>query len=139
MNAQLIDYIKKYLPEEVWEEASKYDIPVNFVQNMPDLIALIINSKSIDTVQEKTSWFALLPLMNDEQIARLNDILTREKAKLSEIQQKFDKDNVEVKKKYLMKRQQVNQNLWVQKTKEEEAAAAQQDTAQADELISKIT
>ncbi len=106
---------------------------------MPDLIALIINSKSIDTVQEKTSWFALLPLMNDEQIARLNDILTREKAKLSEIQQKFDKDNVEVKKKYLMKRQQVNQNLWVQKTKEEEAAAAQQDTAQADELISKIT
>ncbi|MFA7284239.1 MAG: hypothetical protein WC004_00255 [Candidatus Absconditabacterales bacterium] len=138
MNTQLIDYIKKYLPEAVREDATKYDIPVNFIQSMPDLIVLVLGSKSIDTVQEKQSRFSLLPLMNDEQIARLNDILTREKTKLEEIQKKYQQESVEVKKKYLMKKQQINQNIVLQQTKAEEQLASQQDTTQADALLSKI-
>ena len=139
MNTQLIDYIKKYLPENIREEAVKYDIPVNFVQNMPDLIVLVLGSKSIDTTQEKQSRFSLLPLMNDEQIGRLHDILTREKTKLEEIQKKYAQDDIEVKKKYLMKKQKMNQNITLQQTKAEEKLANQQDTAQADALLSNIT
>lgn len=138
MNTQLVDYIKKYLPEAIREEAVKYDIPVNFIQSMPDLITLVLGSKSIDTVPEKQSRFSLLPLMNDEQIARLNDILTREKTKLEEIQKKYEQDSIEVKKKYLMKKQQINQNIVLQQTKAEEQLASQQDTTQADALLSKI-
>lgn len=138
-NAQLMDYIKKYLPQELWDIAAKYDIPVNFIQNMPVLISLVLNSKSIDTDQEKQSWFSLLPLMNDEQIARLNDILTREKAKLEEIQQKYDDKKVEIKKKYLMKRQQVNQTLWDTQIKQEEVARSEQEQAAADALLSNIS
>ena len=137
-NAQLMDYIKKYLPQELWELAGKFDIPVNFVQNMPALIVLVLNSKSIDTDQEKQSRFSLLPLMNDEQVARLNDILTREKAKLEEIQQKYDEKKVEIKKKYLMKRQQVNQSLSSQQVQQEEVAKSQQEQAAADALLNNI-
>lgn len=138
-NNQLIDYIQKYLPQDLWEVAGKFDIPVNFIQSMPELIVLILNSKSIDSTQEKQSWFSLLPLMNDEQIARLNDILTREKAKLSEIQQKYEEKKVEIKKKYLMKRQQMNQNMETVAVKKEEQARSEQEKAQADALLSWIS
>lgn len=138
-NAQLTEYIKKYLPQELWEVASQFDIPVNFIQNMSDLIILVLNSKSIDSIQEKQSWFSLLPLMNDEQIGRLNDILTREKTKLAEIQQKYEDKKVEIKKKYLMKRQQMNQNMGDSAVKQEEIAKSSEEQAQADALLSGIS
>ena len=105
---------------------------------MPELITLVINSKSIDTEQEKQSWFSLLPLMNDEQIARLNDILTREKAKLDEIQQKYDEKKVEIKKKYLMKRKEVNNNMATSAVKQEEIAKSAEEQAAADALLTNI-
>ncbi|MEY3232684.1 MAG: hypothetical protein RLZ54_641 [Candidatus Parcubacteria bacterium] len=137
-NPQLLEYIKKYLPQEIREVAGKYDIPVNFIQSMPELITLVINSKSIDTEQEKQSWFSLLPLMNDEQIARLNDILTREKAKLAEIQQKYDDKKVEIKKKYLMKWQEVNNNMATSAVKQEEIAKSAEEQAAADALLTNM-
>ena len=54
---------------------------------------------------EKQSWFNLLPLMTDDQISKLNDILTREKQKLDEIEKKYEDKKLEIKKKYLMRRQ----------------------------------
>lgn len=137
-NPQLLEYIKKYLPQDLWEVAGQFDIPVNFIQDMTDLIVLILNSKSIDTPQEKQSWFSLLPLMNDEQIARLNDILTREKAKLSEIQENYEDKKIEIKKKYLMKWQEMNKNIAVNATKQEEATKSIEEQAAADALLNNI-
>mgnify|MGYP000868671652 FL=1 len=132
---QQLDFIKKYLSEDLWDTAGQYDIPVNFIQNMKELVELILNSKSIDTPQEKQSWFSLLPLMNDEQIGRLNDIMTKEKAKFQEIQQNYDEKKVEIKKKYLMKRQQINQQMETTEIKKEENAKADEENAQADALL----
>jgi hypothetical protein len=137
-NPQLQEYIKKYLPQELWEGAATFDIPVAFIQNMTELIVLIINSKSIDTKEEKQSWFSLLPLMNDEQIARLNDILTREKSKLAEMQQSYEEKKIEIKKKYLMKWQEMNQNIAVSAVKEEEATKSVEEQAAADALLTNI-
>lgn len=134
-NPQLLEYIKKYLPQELWEAAGTFDIPLNFIQSMPDLVSLVLNSKSIDNQQEKQSWFSLLPLMNDEQIARLKDILTREKAKLDEIQQKYDEKKVDIKKKYLIKQQQINKTIG---SSAEEKAVVEQEQAKADALLSGI-
>lgn len=136
---QQLDFIKKYLPENLWDIAWQYDIPVNFIQNMKELVELILNSKSIDTPQEKQSWFSLLPLMNDEQIARLNDIMMKEKAKLQEIQQNYDEKKVEIKKKYLMKRQQMNQQMETTEIEKEEKAKASEESAQADALLSGLS
>lgn len=137
-NPQLLEYIKKYLPQDLWEVAVQFDIPVTFVQDMTDLIVLILNSKSIDTQQEKQSWFSLLPLMNDEQIARLNDILTREKAKLSEIQEDYEDKKIAIKKKYLMKRQEMNKNIEINTIKQEENTKSVEEQAAADALLNNI-
>jgi hypothetical protein len=101
------DLVVKNLPQELWAEAVTYTIPDLFIQKKPALISLILQSKSIGTKEEKQSWFNLLPLMNDEQIAKLEEILAKEKAKLDEIEKKYEEKKIEIKKKYLVKRQQM--------------------------------
>jgi hypothetical protein len=95
--------IKKYLPAELHEKAFTFTIPIEFIEKSSALIILLLNSKSMAEASEKQSWFNLLPLMNDEQIAKLNDILTREKQKLAEIEKKYEDKKLEIKKKYLLK------------------------------------
>ena len=85
-----IKLIKAKLPPELREKAEKFTIPDEFLTTMPELIILVLNSKSMDNSEEKQSWFSLLPMMNKEQIDKLNDILTREKMKLAEIEQKYE-------------------------------------------------
>lgn len=58
---------------------------------MNKLIKLILESKSIDTPEEKQQRINRLEIMQPEHLQRLEDILTREKKKLKEIQDKHDK------------------------------------------------
>lgn len=58
---------------------------------MNKLIKMILESKAIDTPQEKQERINLLEVMQPEHLQRLKDILTREKKKLKEIQDKYDR------------------------------------------------
>ena len=99
--------VQKFLPEEVWLLCKDYTIPSEFIQDTPDLIVLILQSRSIDTPEEKQNWFNLLPMMNTEQIEKLRAILIKEKTKLAEIEEKYEEKKNEIKKKYLTKWQEM--------------------------------
>jgi hypothetical protein len=103
--ASMILLIKRHLPEDLWESAQKFTIPEKFLQTMPDLIELVLRSRSMDKHEEKQSRFNLMPMMNEEQMEKLRGILTREKTKLAEIEEKYEQKKVDIKKKYLLKRQ----------------------------------
>ena len=49
----------------------------------PALVYLILKSQSLKTIHEKQEWFEMWDIMNDEQVFKLYDILTRERYKLS--------------------------------------------------------
>lgn len=132
------DITMKYLPQDLWEIAVKYEIAEEFMIQMPDLIELVLRSKSIDKPEDKQWWFSLLPLMNDDQIARLREILTKEKVKLAEIEQKYEEKKIDIKKKYLSKWQEMNQAESVQKVKAAEAAHEAKEDAEAEALLSQI-
>jgi hypothetical protein len=70
------------------------------LENNPDLVVLVLESKSISDQKEKQSWFDLYSLMNQEQIDKLRDILTREKEKLAEIEARYQAKQEEIKRKY---------------------------------------
>lgn len=57
---------------------------------MKHLIKLINESNAIEP-HEKQEWIFLLKHMSKEHKAKLKDILTREKTKLAEIQDRYDK------------------------------------------------
>ncbi len=62
------DLIQQYLPEAFQEQAMEFAIADEFVQDIPDLIVLILESRSIDTHDEKQNRFNLLSMMNTDQI-----------------------------------------------------------------------
>ncbi len=97
---EISENIKKFLPENLWNIALNYNIPDDMLENNADLVVLVLGSKSISEPKEKQSWFDLYSLMNQEQIDKLRDILTREKEKLAEIEAKYQAKQEEIKKKY---------------------------------------
>lgn len=99
--------LQKHLPEDLRQVAAEYTIPDEFLEDTPDLIELILRSRSIDTNQEKQNWFNLLPLMNATQLEKLRTILIKEKTKLQEIEERYEGKKQEIKKKYLQKWQEM--------------------------------
>ena len=130
--------IQQYLPKDLWESALKYDIPSDFVAKMPETIELVLRSKSIESFEDRQSWFALLPLMNEEQMSRLKDILAKEKTKLAEIESAYNQKKIEIKKKYLTMWQDVAQLKKIEAIQSQEAIVRAQEDAQAEALLSNL-
>lgn len=97
-NYASIDQIHQTLSTEDSKIAEWYSIPVEFLKEYPDIVSLILNSMSLSKSEEKQEWFDMFYYMNDNQINELRDILTREKEKLAEIEEKY---NVEISEDYV--------------------------------------
>jgi len=132
------DIIKAKLPQELRTIAGEYTIPDAFVETLSDLIILVLNSKSMDTKEEKQSWFNLLPMMNQEQIDKLRDILTREKKKLEEIEQKYEQKKQDIITKYVTKFDESAYQKNMSTLKQEEAVHDKKEDAEADQLLNQI-
>ncbi|MFA5748082.1 MAG: hypothetical protein WC872_03115 [Candidatus Absconditabacterales bacterium] len=133
-----VDLIQKKLPQELRAKAQEFNIPDKFLEEKPELIVLILKSKSMDTNEEKQSWFNLFPLMNQTQIDKLNDILTREKQKLDEIEKKYEQKKEDIGDKYSKKWEEMGTIQNIKSIQKEESINKQKDDAEADALINQI-
>lgn len=127
--------LSQFLPENLVEYASSFDIPEDFLEADPELINLILRSKALETDEDKQNWFNLLPLMTEEQILKLKDILLKEKQKLDEIEEKYEKKKKEIRQKYLLRWQK----LWyidkIKEIQEKEQAQKSQEEEEAEKLL----
>jgi hypothetical protein len=130
--------IQQYLPQQLRESAATFVIPEDFLAKMPDLVQLVIESKSLDKSDEKQSWFNLLPLMNDEQVAKLRDILTREKQKLAEIEQKYAQKKEEMSQKFVKKFEDGAYQKKMDQVRSQEQQHADKEQQEADDLLNQI-
>jgi len=101
-------------------------------------MVMVLQSRSIDTAEEKQNWFNLLPLMNTEQMEKLRSILIKEKTKLKEIEDKYEKKKEEIKEKYLNKREESGTNEKMKEIKDEEKSHVAKDHEDADDLLDLI-
>jgi len=60
-------------------------VPDETKTKFPDLVTLIIESRSMNN-QERNYWLQVLPVMTEEQVSELRNILETEKNKLAEIE-----------------------------------------------------
>jgi len=130
------ELIQQHLPQELREKASKFTIPEEFLTSVPDLIVLVLNSKSMDNPEEKQSWFNLMPMMNQEQMDKLRDILTREKQKLEEIEKKYETKKHELREKYTQKWDDMVHVKRVEEIKKQEAEY--KDSYDPDSLLTQL-
>ncbi len=130
--------IQKYLPEHLRNVALEYNIPNDMIENNADLVVLVLESKSISDQKEKQSWFDLYSLMNQDQIDKLRDILTREKQKLAEIEDKYQKKQEEIKRKYEQTYASGSYEQQQDKLRDEEKTSREQEEVEADALLDQI-
>jgi len=133
-----IALIEQYLPKELHKIAKEFTIPERFLKEKTDIVILILKSKSMDTKEEKQSWFNLLPLMTQDQTKKLNDILTREKQKLIDIEKKYEEKKNSIKEKYIKRRQSMGYTKKMDQLKEKEEAFEIKDDKEADKLLEQI-
>lgn len=63
-------------------------IPDETKKRFPELVKMIMNSQSMND-QERNYWLQVLPVMTEEQVAELRNILETEIKKLAEIEKKY--------------------------------------------------
>lgn len=130
--------IVKLLPNHLHSVAVDYNIPSDMLQNNTDLVVLVLESKSISEPKEKQSWFDLYSLMNQEQIDKLRDILTREKEKLAEIEARYQAKQEEIKRKYEQTYASGAYQQQQDKIRDSEKSSREQEEVEADALLNQI-
>lgn len=130
--------IIKFLPENLRNIAVNYNIPDEMLEENSDLVVLVLESKSISEQKEKQSWFDLYPLMNQDQINKLREILTKEKEKLAEIESRYQAKQEEIRKKYEETYASGAYQQQQEKIRESELASRQQEEIEADALLNQL-
>ena len=130
-----LQLVQQKLPQDLWNLAWQLNIPDNFLEAEPDLTVLILRSRSLAKNEEKQNWFNLIPMMNQEQIEKLRDILTRERDKIAEIEAKYEQKKQEIRAKYQMKFDAANYNERVSQIRNDEQNVMEQDSRDADNLL----
>lgn len=74
------------------EAEATYIIPVIIRDKFPDLIKLIVETESMDK-EEREYWLSIMPVMTEEQIVKLRNILLNEKEQLYKIDQEYQNKN----------------------------------------------
>lgn len=129
---------QKYLPESLWHIAENFSIDASVFEKYSNLVKLILESKSLSENDEKQNWFNLLPIMNEEQISKLKDILVREKEKLEEINSKYAQKQNEINQRY---QQMFNADAYYKAQAElgaKETKHREQDLVEADNLLAQM-
>jgi len=96
-------------------------IPDEVKEKFPDLIPQILQSKSMDD-EERNYWFSVLPIMTDEQVNELRDILKSEQDREKKEQKIADVDTKKIDEEKRKKREERQKKEEMARKKDEEIA-----------------
>lgn len=115
----------------------EYTIPDEVKQKYPDLVELIIASASMND-DERQYWFSILPIMTDDQVARLREILATEKQKLAEIDTKYQKQLDQINDKHLIEWQSMKSKEQKEKLQQAESQAKASEKGDEEALLQEL-
>jgi hypothetical protein len=113
-------------------EEKQYNIPDTVKRKYPELVEMIKKTESMSD-EERDYWFQILPIMTDDQVKRLRDILEEEAAQLAKLDEQYQDELSRLNKKHLeewddFERRQKREELEAKEAEAEaEEAAAEED------------
>ncbi len=101
-------------------------IPQTVAEKYPDLVAMLKKTESM-TKEERDYWFQILPIMTEDQVARLRKILEEEAAQLAKLDAEYQTELAKLNKKHLEE--------WdtFERTQEREALKAKEASTEKEE------
>jgi hypothetical protein len=126
-----------WIVEKLGPKAANFEIPEELAQKNLHLVELILNTESMND-EEREYWFAILPIMNDEQIAKFQGILQNERDQLDALDKKYQAEVSALNKKhsgeYMKKSLQEKQA----KIRQAEAAESAEEKKKEEELMKRL-
>ena len=114
-----------------------YHIPDDVRQQYPRLVELIVATESMN-YDEKEYWFSILPIMTDDQVSKLQNILETERQKLEALNQKYQQQTTSLNDKHLIEWQAFNRKEQAAKHQRREAVEEQKESAEEAALLQEI-
>lgn len=115
----------------------KFDIPDTVRNQYPDLIPLILGTESMND-DERQYWFQILPIMTDEQVTKLREILANEKKQLEKLDSEYKQDIKMINQKHVTEWKAFEAKAKRTKLQETEAHAEKTETEEEEQLLKKL-
>jgi len=119
------------------QDEAKFHIPAVVRDKYPELISLIIRTESMDD-EEREYWFQMIPIMTNEQILKLRDILISEKEQLAKLDSEYEQELKKIDEKHLQEWQEFEIKQKKEEIAKNEAAKEKEEKATEEELLKKL-
>lgn len=116
---------------------NKFEIPETVKKQYPDLIPLILETESMND-DERQYWFQILPIMTDEQVTKLREILTNEKKQLKELDKEYEQEIKRINTKHVSEWKTFESEEKRKKLKAAEGQASKAEETKQEELLKKL-
>ncbi|MBI5413778.1 hypothetical protein HZA42_05525 [Candidatus Peregrinibacteria bacterium] len=115
----------------------KFDIPETVKQQYPDLIPLILETESMND-DERQYWFQILPIMTEEQVGKLREILVNEKQQLKQLDTEYEQEMKKINEKHAVEWKAFEAKEKREKLQAAEGQAEKAEKATEEELLQKL-
>ncbi|MEK7524377.1 MAG: hypothetical protein AAB588_05115 [Patescibacteria group bacterium] len=116
---------------------NKFEIPETVRQQFPELIPLVLATESMND-EERQYWFQILPIMTQEQVAKLREILANEKKQLEKLDKDYKEDIKEINQKHVAEWKEFEAKEKRQKLKAEETKAESTEQEEEEALLKNL-
>lgn len=116
---------------------SKFHIPTAVKEDYPELIPLIIQTESMDD-EEREYWFQILPIMTDEQVDKLREILVTEKDQLAKLDAEYEAELAKINEKHLSEWEAFEYEQAKKAIEQKEAASEAGEATLEEQLLNKL-
>lgn len=114
-----------------------YNIPQVVLDKYPALVELIKKTESM-TNEEREYWFQILPIMTEEQVTRLNQILEEEATQLAKLDADYKEDLEDLNQKHMTEWDSMAHEEDRKAREAAEAAAAANEAAEAQKTLDEL-
>lgn len=116
---------------------TKFHIPTAIKEDYPELIPLILKTESMDD-EEREYWFQILPIMTDDQVMKLKEILINEKQQLAKLDADYEAELDKINEKHLNEWQAFEYEQEREEIKTKEATSEASESSLEEDLLNKL-
>ncbi len=117
--------------------ADKFDISPAVMQQHGELVKLVLATESMND-EEREYWFQILPIMTDEQVQNLRDILVNEKQQLAQLDQEYEQELNRLNEKHMVEWKEFEAKEKRRSLEAAEQAEEEKESAAEEELLKQL-
>lgn len=114
-----------------------YKIPQVVQDKFADLVQMILATESMSK-EERNYWFQILPIMTNEQVERLRNILAEEKEQLAKLDDQYQEELTKLNQKHLQEWDEFERKQDRQALAQAEAAAEAEEADAEEDILGKL-